>query len=245
MIINNEDCKTFLPKIKDNSVDLVLIDPPYQISKDNGMIATRIKGDDTDRFRISYQFGKWDNEFEGMRDIIPELYRVLREGGTIVCFYDLWKISYLFQDLSRDDKLFKQIRFAEWIKTNPVPINSKRNYLTNAREAIITGVKGSKPTFNSEYDNGIYMYPIEHKGKRYHPTQKNIDLIVDLMKKHSNEGDTVLDCFLGSGTTAIASMMLNRKFIGCEIDENYYKASIERITEYGENNKIDFSIENI
>jgi len=109
---------------------------------------------------------------------------------------------------------FKQIRLIEWIKTNPIPLNQSVNYLTNAREIAVLGVKGGKPTFNSKYDKGIYEYPIQSGKDRFHPTQKNIKLFEDLIKKHSNEGDVVLDTFLGGGTTAIACKNTNRNFIG-------------------------------
>ena len=102
----------------------------------------------------------------------------------------------------------------EWIKTNPQPLNSKTNYLTNSREIAITCIKGSKPTFNSKYDNGIYHYPLQGGKNRFHPTQKSLKLFEDLIEKHSNEGDTVLDTFLGSGTTLIACKNTNRNFKG-------------------------------
>jgi len=120
------------------------------------------------------------------------------------------------------DYKFKQLRFIEWVKTNPVPVNSKINYLTNSREVAITAVKGGKPTFNSKYDKGIYEFPIQNGKGRFHPTQKSIPLFEELIKKHSNEGDIVLDTFLGGGTTAIACKNTQRKFIGCEINKNYY-----------------------
>ena len=142
-------------------------------------------------------------------------------------FFDLWKISYLKDQLS--DVKFKQIRFIEWIKTNPQPLNSGINYLTNCREIALLGVKGGKPVFNSKYDNGLYKYPIQGGKDRFHPTQKSLPLFEDLIKKHSNEGDVVLDCFLGSGTTAVAALNTNRKFVGCEVDEEYYIKSLERL----------------
>jgi hypothetical protein len=76
--------------------------------------------------------------------------------NILICFYDLWKIFSLKKWF--EEAGFKQIRFIEIIKTNPVSINSKLNYLTNAREIALTGVKGSKPSFKSEYDNGIYNF---------------------------------------------------------------------------------------
>ena len=69
-------------------------------------------------------------------------------------------------------KNVKQIRFIEWIKTNPQPLNSSTNYLTNCREIALLGVKGGKPIFNSKYDNGKYEFPLQGGKERFHPTQK-------------------------------------------------------------------------
>jgi len=117
---------------------------------------------------------------------------------------------------------FKQLRFIEWIKTNPQPINSRVNYLTNSREIAILGVKKGKPTFNGEYDNGIYKFPIQSGKDRFHPTQKNIKLFEELIKKHSNEGDLIVDTFLGGGTTATAAKNTGRRCIASEISKEYY-----------------------
>ncbi|MDE6679591.1 MAG: site-specific DNA-methyltransferase, partial [Ruminococcus sp.] len=117
------------------------------------------------------------------------------------------------------------------IKTNPVPLNSKINYLTNSREIALSGVKKSKPVFHSEYDNGIYKYPICHDKGRFHPTQKPVTLLEELIIKHSNENDTVLDCFSGSGSTAVASFYQNRNFLGCELSQEYFNKSVSRLKE--------------
>ena len=222
-----ESCFDLLPTLAANSIDLILIDPPYEISRPTNFQSGEVTGKGTDRFRISMDFGEWDKNFSGLETVIKEAYRILRPGGTIICFYDLWKIETLKK--LYDDNKFKQVRFIEWVKTNPVPINSKVNYLTNAREVAVSAVKGSKPTFNSSYDNGIYSYPICQDKGRFHPTQKPVALIEDLIEKHSNEGDTVLDCFAGSGTTGVAAKNLDRNFIGCEIDQEYYDKALERI----------------
>lgn len=95
------------------------------------------------------------------------------------------------------------------------------------------GVKSAKPTFHSEYDSGIYQYPICHDKGRFHPTQKPLTLIEDLILKHSDEGDFVLDCFCGSGTTAVASYNTNRNFIGCELSQDYFEKSISRLKDCG------------
>lgn len=162
-----------------------------------------------------------------LENVISECYRVLKPSGTLICFYDLWKITNLKGYFNNAG--FKQLRFIEWIKTNPVPINSKINYLTNAREIAVVGVKKNRPVFHSEYDNGVYKYLICHDKNRFHPTQKPLELIEALIYKHSNENDIVLDCFAGSATTAVAAYNLNRKFIGCELDKTYYNKSIDRL----------------
>lgn len=221
-------CFDYLKTLKSDSVDLVVIDPPYEVSRDTNFAAGEETGRDVDRFRMSMDFGDWDNNFTGLDVVIKECYRVLKKSGTLICFYDLWKITILKEYF--DKAKFKQIRFIEWQKTNPVPINSKLNYLTNSREIAVTGVKCGKPVFHSEYDNGIYKHPIYHDKNRFHPTQKPIKLIEELIEKHSNKGDVVLDCFSGSGTTAIACINTYRNFVGCEISKEYFEKSVERIS---------------
>lgn len=229
----NESCFDFLKSLDNNSISLVLIDPPYEVSKDTNFNSGKKTGKDTDRFRVSMDFGNWDHNFNNLFEVIKECYRVLKKSGTIICFYDLWKITTLKEYF--DNSKFKQIRYIEWIKTNPVPLNSKTNYLTNSREIALVGVKGSNPTFHSKYDNGIYNYPICHDKNRFHPTQKPLALIEDLIIKHSNEGDLILDCFSGSGTTAVASYNTNRNFVGCELSKEYYEKSLLRFKEMGFN----------
>ncbi len=260
--IENIDGLSYLKKIKDNSVDLILTDPPYIISKDSGMNEhyknvkyneenqiTYIKTDQDwviykqnneiqddknkenylkygsiygKKYCVQTDYGKWDSEFtlETLDLFICEYYKKLKKGGTLIIFFDLWKITDLKNILEKYK--FKQLRFIEWIKTNPQPRNSKINYLTNCREIALVAIKESKPTFNSSYDNGIYKFPLQGGKNRFHPTQKSLELFETLIKKHSNENDIVMDTFLGSGTTAIACRNTNRQFKGCEISKQYY-----------------------
>ena len=187
--------------------------------KDNYMKFGSIFGS---KYSVQTEYGEWDTSFtmEKLDVFIKEYYNKLRDGGTLIIFFDIWKITPL-KDLMEKHK-FKQIRFIEWIKTNPQPLNSKTNYLTNSREIALLGVKGGKPTFNSKYDNAIYRFPLQGGKSRFHPTQKSLLLFEELIKKHSNEGDTIMDTFLGSGTTARASINTNRKFKGCEVSKEYY-----------------------
>jgi site-specific DNA-methyltransferase (adenine-specific) len=269
LIIENNDGLRFLESIENNSIDLILTDPPYIISRETGMnkhynnvknneknnvkfVKTekewlkykkdnKLKNDDKKdnymkygtiygkKYCVKTDYGDWDSEFtlETLDDFIREFYNKLRNGGTLIIFFDLWKISQL-KDILENYK-FKQIRFIEWIKTNPQPLNSKTNYLTNCREIALVAVKGSKPTFNSSYDNGIYQFPLQGGKNRFHPTQKSLKLFEELIKKHSNEGDLILDTFLGGGTTALASKNTNRKFKGCEVSKEYYEKILEII----------------
>jgi len=273
--VENKEGIKFLTELPNNSVDLILTDPPYLISKDSGMnkfvkeVAQleesgknkkteeewtqfkQEKGYADDSYKENYikygntsgkkygyktEFGEWDKEFtiENLQDFIQLFYRKLKKGGTCIIFFDLWKIETLkkLMEQIRETKQgnwigFKQIRFVEWIKTNPVPLNQSTNYLTNSREIALLGVKGGKPTFNSKYDKGIYEFPIQQGKNRFHPTQKSLPLFEELIKKHSNEGDLVVDPFLGGGTTALACKNTKRNFKGCEIDKKFYDKVLE------------------
>jgi DNA modification methylase len=174
------------------------------------------------KYAVVTDYGEWDSKFtmEALNEFIKEYYRVLRDGGTMILFFDLWKITPLKEMMEKVG--FKQLRFIEWIKTNPQPLNSSINYLTNCREIAIVGIKKSKPTFNSKYDNAIYQFPLQGGKNRIHPTQKSLPLFETLIEKHSNENDIVLDTFLGSGTTAKAAKNTKRKFKGCEVSKEYY-----------------------
>ena len=265
--IVNTDGIEYLKTIDDNSVNLVLTDPPYITSSVTGMgnlhkqiKENKAKGvefvkteDDWNKVKDKYvgkkkditedamkanylkygsiygskysvqtEYGEWDTSFtmDKLDEFIGEYYKKLKKGGTMIVFFDIWKITPL-KDIMEKHK-FKQIRFIEWIKTNPQPLNSQTNYLTNCREMALLGVKGGKPTFNSKYDNAIYNFPLQGGKSRFHPTQKSLLLFEELIKKHSNEGDVVMDTFLGSGTTAIAAKNTKRAFKGCEISKEYY-----------------------
>ena len=235
--VREQEAYEFLKTLDKGSVDLILTDPPYGISRSSGYISSLTKPDGSPqskktlrRFAVDLDFGEWDKKNLNLLPYIEQMYRILKPSGTLIMFYDLWKVTPLKQMM--EDSRFKQIRFIEWIKDNPVPLNSKVNYLTNSREIALTVVKKSKPTFNSKYDNGIYKYPIYNGKDRIHPTQKSLGLFEELIQKHSNEDDLVLDCFLGSGTTAVAALKTKRNFIGCEADNGTYINMRERLESY-------------
>ena len=179
------------------------------------------------KFAVTTEFGEWDSSYtiDDLKHSIDEFYRILRPGGSCIIFFDLWKIETLKGLLSK----FSKHRLIEWIKTNPMPINQYATYLSNAREIAISCVKGGKATFNSKYDKGIYEYPIYSGKDRFHPTQKSLPLFEELITKHSNEGDIVVDPYAGSGTTALAAKNTNRIYICGEIDEDYFKKGKDRV----------------
>ena len=175
------------------------------------------------KYAVKTQYGDWDSNFtiDDLDQFIELFYKKLKDGGTAIIWFDIWKITPLKELLEKHK--FKQIRFIEWIKTNPQPLNSKTNYLTNCREIALMGIKKSKPTFNSKYDNAIYQFPLQGGKERFHPTQKSTKLFEELIKKHSNEGDIVVDPFLGSGTTFRACQNTGRVCKGSEISQEYFE----------------------
>jgi DNA modification methylase len=225
------DCFELIKNVESKSVDLILVDPPYLISRDSNF---NKYSDETSKEMvnkygsISIDFGEWDKGELDWDFLFKEYNRVLRDGGTLIVFYDVWKSTEIKN--MADKYKFKQPRVCQWQKSNPVPINSKLNYLSNAIEYFFTFVKGKKPTFHSVYDNGVYRYPICHGKERYeHPTQKPLQLIVDIVNKHSNPGDLVLDNFAGTGTTAHACILTDRKYIVMERDEKYFEIIKSRV----------------
>ena len=228
----NEDCFKIISSLENESVDLILTDPPYFISRETNF--NKGGGDEKKYGSISMNFGEWD-ENGGMNFsfLFSEYYRILKYGGTLISFYDIFKMQELY-DVAQKCK-FKQPRIGIWNKTNAVPINAKINYLSNCREYFISFCKGKKKTFNSYYDKAFYDYPIVGgKERTIHPTQKPLSLMEDLIKTNSNEGDIVFDPFMGSGTTGVAAVKLKRDFIGIEKDNTYYDIAESRITKTGD-----------
>jgi site-specific DNA-methyltransferase (adenine-specific) len=224
------DCLQELPKIESNSIDLIITDPPYLISKDSNFKQTSesTSKEMITKYNISIDFGDWDKIELDFNYLFKEWFRILKKGGTLIVFYDVWKSNDIKE--SALEAGFKQPRVCAWVKTNPVPINSKINYLSNATEYFFTFVKDSKPTFNSKYDNGFYKFPICHGKERLkHPTQKPLGLISELIEKHSNSGDLILDNFAGTGTVGEACIKLDRDYILIEKEESYFSLIVDRL----------------
>lgn len=220
------DYKQKIVEIEDESVDLILTDIPFNISKANNFKTMKDR-----KGRNGIDFGSWDNNFceQTMVCLIPKLKR----GGSLVTFHSFEQHSKLIDIFSKH--LILKDRFV-WEKTNPMPRNRDRRYISNIEMCSWFVKEGEKWTFNRQnpnYDGCVLRYPSESGGgfKRYHPCQKNVKMLEELVRRHSNENDIVLDCFMGSGSTGIACLNTNRNFIGIEIDDTYFAVAKQRIEE--------------
>lgn len=218
------NCIELLHKIPDGSIDLILTDIPFNISRDNNFKTMK---DRTGRNGID--FGEWDKDFDEscLSMFVPKL----KNGGSIVMFHSFEQYGLLLDIFN--GKLILKDRFV-WEKTNPMPRNRDRRYISNIELCSWFVKDGAKWTFNRQnqsYDGCVLRYPSESGGgfKRYHPCQKNVKMLEELIKRHSNENDIVFDPFMGSGSTGVACLNTNRDFIGIELDENYFNIAKQRI----------------
>ena len=222
----NCDYKDILPQLQaeNRKVDLILTDPPYCVSRNHQLGFSNMG-------RAGMNYGEWDYNFD-QKEWINLCLPFLRDGGSIIIFNDWKNLSYIVEALETNQCIIKDL--IRWEKTNPMPRNVDRRYVMDF-EVAIWAVKGKeKWTFNKPA-NVPYLRPafkasvLLGEKQRIHPTQKSLELFCELIKIHSNEKDIVFDPFAGSGTTVVACQKLNRQFIGCEIDINYYTKAIQRL----------------
>ena len=181
-VIFNDDCIKGMSLMPDESVDLILTDPPYNISVKNNFHT--LKG------RHGIDFGEWDKGFD-LTGWIPNAIRILKSGGNIIIFNAWRNMGQIADMLEQNGCLIKEM--IQWQKTNPMPRNRDRLYVTTC-EFAIWATKGKGWTFNRQretYENTIFVYPIVSAKQRFHPTQKPTTLIEDLIKIHSNEKDSI------------------------------------------------------
>lgn len=120
-----------------------------------------------------------------------------------------------------------------YAKSNPSPMNGEYVYLNGTEFAVWFKKKGTGK-LNCKCKKNYFIHPTG--SSKYHPTEKNHKLLEELILDNTNEGDTIIDCCMGSGSTGIVALKNNRNFIGIELDENYFKIAKERIEQEYINN---------
>ena len=257
--ILNGECVEELKKIPDKSFDLIFADPPYNLQ-----IGEKLKRPDDSK--VNGVNDKWD-QFESFKHYddfcnnwLSECKRILKDSGSIWVigtYHNIFRLGYHLQNLN-----YWLLNDIIWRKNNPMP-NFRGTRFTNAHETLIWASKNKKSKYTFNYQSlkclnddlqmrSDWTFPIcngkerlKKNGKKVHSTQKPEILLHRIILATTNKGDSILDPFLGTGTTAVVAKKLGRKFFGIEKDKKYFKAASERInkTQVIEDNYLD-TIEN-
>ena len=211
------DCLELLKTLPDNSVDMVLTDPPYGIDYQS---AWR-----TDK-------SKWHKKILNDKSpfiyFIDELERIISKGGCYMIF-TRWDVQHLFIDELKKHGL-KPKNVIIWDKVAHGMGDLKRAF-GSRYESIIFGC-GDDFRFNGKRPTDIVRFARVSPSKLVHPNEKPAELLINLIEKCTQEGDTVLDCFMGSGSTGVACVNTGRQFIGFELDEHYFDVASDRINRH-------------
>ena len=226
-----EDCvEGMKERLDDNSVDCVITDPPYGIDVD-------ISGMKDMPSNETRKKGKVDNDndlqaaLELFSNVLQHADRTLVDGGHMYVFTS-WKVYPEFTGVLKSQgwEIRNCIVWHKSMQQNSMAFG-KTKYAYR-HEFIIFATKGEPRKLDElepdilEYDNAVHD---ETGGKQApHPTQKPINLISKLVKQSTSKGDTVLDPFMGSGTTAVAAIQNDRNYVGFELDAENYRSVIER-----------------
>lgn len=217
-----------LKQLSNNSVDLVITDPPYNIA--SGDRRTFRGGKPVSTMTT---WGAWDrfHPFDYdllIMSVISQCYRILKDGGALVLFSALEDNGFFIrQAVARGFTYRNQLIM---VKKNPLPSLSKTNF-RHAFEVCMYVTKGKPKTFNFlSQQSCLNVFPYSNTQRMTkHPTEKPLAFIKKLVETCSEKGDLVLDPFLGSGTTAVAAQESARRFLGFEINSDYIKMANERL----------------
>jgi site-specific DNA-methyltransferase (adenine-specific) len=217
--IYNMDCLEGMKSIPDKSIDLVITDPPYDIQTSGAGI---YKQDDKQYIKeLNFMKDGFSSE------VLDELCRVLRKINIYI-FCSQKQIIPLLDYFVKGKNC--NYNLLTWHKTNPIPACGNK-YLTDTEFILFFREKGVKVhgTFKSKFT--YYLTPLNQKDKKLygHPTVKPLNIVQNFVINSSLPNSTILDPFMGSGTTAVACINTNRNYIGFEIDPDYYKIAEERI----------------
>ena len=228
--IYNESCIEGLQKMKDHSVDLIFTDPPYfQYRAKN---VSRLKNHKDVVTEFEFDGFKTEEEYLlFLEQVLKECFRVAKNGasGYIWCGDDF--VSYINRIVERAGFQFRKV--IHWHKTNPFPAIYTRKMFANSMELLVHFSKGTPKTWNHKHVNEMHNFietPIcMGKERTAHKTQKPLKVCIPYIEISSNPGDVILDPFLGSGSTAVAAKMLDRNFIGFEINKEYCNIADKRL----------------
>jgi DNA modification methylase len=239
MTLSNQDCLEYIKSIPDNSVDLVLTDPPYFIGFDGG------KGWDS-QWGSEIEYLEWCDKWT------EECVRVLKPERMLVVFGTLKTETFLLYKLRTTDHNPVLTPQNEIVWSYNWGGRGKNNF-ARKHEYAWCWSKGKQFLFNADdvrverkvsknlrtgkaYEKGTIPTCVWEKNNHttskeyvnWHPTQKPLMILERIIKAYTNPGDTVLDIFSGSGSTMIAAAQSDRNFLGCELDKSYYDKSLER-----------------
>jgi len=212
--IYNEDCLETMKRIPNNSIDLVIADPPYLQDSHGGGGAFGVRMRDYHKGVDSLGYG-----FEDV--VLSEIVRVCKKINA----YIFCSKNQLLQILT----FFKNYKYdvLTYHKVNPTPTCNNK-YLSDTEYIVYVRESGVK-LYGTYHTKKKYFIQENGKSEFEHPTVKPLNIIRTLVVNSSKENDLVLDPFMGSGTTALACIKENRNYLGSEINPNYFEICQERI----------------
>ena len=218
--IYNKDCIEGLKELPDNSIDLVVMDPPYDLLKSGGGA-------------FGYANRQYHSQIEGMSEgVTNDMLDVIFSKCKKVNAYIWCNKRQLRQYFDYLDDNGYMIDLLTWHKTNPTPSCSNK-YLSDTEYLIFARESGVKLFGSYGTKRKFYVSPSNTGDKKLygHPTIKPLEIIKNLIINSSRGGDIVLDPFMGSGTTAVAAKLLDRHYIGFEINSDYHRIAEERVND--------------
>ena len=212
----NGDCLEVMDKLISGGVkvDAIITDPPYGMSFQSN------------RRVVKKQFDKIanDNNLKWLDEFIDKAYLILNNNSAIYVFCSWHNIDVFKQKL---EAKFKLKNIIVWVKNNHGSGDLRASYAPK-HEFVLYLHKG-RSLFRKKRLSDVMEFPKIASSKLLHPTEKNVDMLKVFVENNTDEAQTVLDPFMGSGSTGIACKNTNRNFIGIELDENYFNIAKGRI----------------
>jgi len=228
--IYNIPCERGIEKLKNESVDLLLTDPPYGIAQNDKLtkqgndIINNEKAwgsDYKDSWESVEEYSNW------LINIVEKTIPKIKNNGSLILFMDRKLTGYIIYKLEQLGLIFRNKIY--FIKKNPLPHFRKNNYRSTIEEAVwFTKSKKYKINFLEQKDMRQEFYGVIGANKHTsHPNEKYQWMIEPLIRRHSNQNDLVLDLFSGSGVISYYSRSMKRNFIGFELKKEFYDISLE------------------